>query len=298
MSFLIGADGLLRDQWPRFVGRPLLDDLDADTAESWQMVPVSEHDLGLWAKVVGAGQDTTGCKRFRLVYKTKDDIQGFNRPSEVRLRLQGVVKKWELGPLGDWEGSKCLGAAQRLELYGDFAPEVFAVQLDALFKLVNFIGRMLRCDRVCADYRNESVRAGRVCSALLDDDDPEYLARRVQEEWVITHRPGYLLETDDGDLVETTPHAFHVGDFVDVAVTYDILTRVVRGVKTAEISIGVEDVLRLHSKQSIKVSIDDYVTNACMLMVLQKIEFSSVVECVETTQTSSGFGIARERAVV
>lgn len=92
-----------------------------------------------------------------------------------------------------------------------------------------------------------------VYTALERGDDPDGLAKRVEKQWVVDHRIGYSLQTENGTRKSCNHFAIRPGDFVDVGITFDILSRFVKGKRTATITLAVKDVLRLRTGSEVEV---------------------------------------------
>lgn len=101
---LVNGD-MVRDLWPRCIGRPIDDDTTMDDLAEWQILPNTFDGMCETMEVTNAGRDSSGANRHRLVYSRRtSDIGEDNTLYEVCLRLQGTVCNSKIGPLGDWNG--------------------------------------------------------------------------------------------------------------------------------------------------------------------------------------------------
>ncbi len=91
---------MVRDLWPRLMGRPIREQAEENTFADWELVPESFSGVCEWAQVILAEEDNSLGMQHRLVYKHRDGKELF----EVCVRAQGFVKCQSIGPLGNWNG--------------------------------------------------------------------------------------------------------------------------------------------------------------------------------------------------
>lgn len=96
---------MVRDLWPRCLGRPIDDDSTIDELADWQLLPATFDGICDALDLVNAGLDTNGAVRHKLVYsKRVTGVTDDRNLYEVCLRLQGSIQSCKIGPLGDWNG--------------------------------------------------------------------------------------------------------------------------------------------------------------------------------------------------
>lgn len=97
-----------------------------------------------------------------------------------------------------------------------------------------------------------------VHNTLQRSDDPDGLARKVEKQWIVDHKIGYSLQSDDGSRKACSHLVFRQGDFVDVGVHFEIFTRFSKGKKSTTISLAVQDIMRLETAHNITVRTRSY----------------------------------------
>lgn len=91
-------------------------------------------------------------------------------------------------------------------------------------------------------------------SVLQRGDDPDGSAKKVEKQWVVDHKIGYALQYEDGSRRSCNHIAIRQGDFVDVGVTFDILTRYTKHKRNTSVTLAIQDILRLEKAANVEVN--------------------------------------------
>ncbi|KAJ7126128.1 hypothetical protein C8R44DRAFT_734033 [Mycena epipterygia] len=251
------SHGWLADCWPLDVRNAIGIPKEGDTFEDWVVVPRNfVAQLG-WA-YMGRNptpQDTT--QPLLLLYKNPHVYPGApaNSLYPVGVRVQGFVEKCNLRPLGNWNGEgPPQGALQFIALSGG---PLFGEQFQGCLGQPNlerdrgdtmFIARRV--------FTKLTTINRAVPSVISAGDDPMNWARRVQNGWRVISKVNvgmFVLDEIDpteGDTVPCEPMSISEGDFVDVCVGFDIVTRYMRGVPSHQVHLTLQHILLLKAAEA------------------------------------------------
>jgi hypothetical protein len=90
-----------KDLWPS----PLLATVDGrphEELEAWQIMPISFAETCDWAYVSKKKEPADHTRLYQLLYNTPDAATNTIYP--VVLRVQGILGRFEVSPLGTWNG--------------------------------------------------------------------------------------------------------------------------------------------------------------------------------------------------
>ncbi|KAJ7142804.1 hypothetical protein C8R44DRAFT_866095 [Mycena epipterygia] len=216
--------------------------------------------------VTPAPSDST--RTLLLLYKQphvyKNAPQGLLCP--VGVRVQGFIDKCNLKPLGNWtKDSLPQTALQSITLSGGLGHQpLFDDYKAAVDEVVAFIYRALNSapvnngrptsDSLYATRRVFTKITGRnrdAPSVLSAGDDPMLLCDAIRNTWRVTEkaRVGMYVENvgevGGGSRVPCEPLLLAEGDFVDVCVGFDIVTRYNRSGAQHQVHLTIEHVLLL-----------------------------------------------------
>ncbi|KAJ7774872.1 hypothetical protein B0H16DRAFT_1713320 [Mycena metata] len=243
-----------------------------DPVEPYHCVPRTYAGLLDWAYVAKNPSARDHTRNLLLLYKQPRILP--NSPKgilcPVGVRIQGFVERCNLKPLGSWErGKGPQGAIQHIVLSGGkHNADVFREYKATVNEIVKFIARTLGVPvpaRVERDDDDALFMARRVFtkvngvnrglpSALEPGDDPLDLCSSVHSEWRVLRKlkTGMYMASDmDPDGSYNAPCDAMViteGDFVDVCVSFDIVTR--RGPRNElgiQVHLNIEHILLLVS---------------------------------------------------
>ncbi|KAJ7914192.1 hypothetical protein B0H13DRAFT_2325518 [Mycena leptocephala] len=243
----------LADLWPeslRFrhaVGIPC----DEEDVESSDVVPRTFQGLLGWA-FVGRNPANT-------------DV-GTVFP--VGIRIQGFIERCNLRPLGNLTGSTSPASALQSIVIGggpDHEAQFFHYKA-AVSEVISYIFRSLS-KTAPQDARSENntlyiarrvftkvtSKTRHLPSVLSAGDDPMMDATAVAKDWRVTQKANvgmYVpdeVDPTDGEFVAIDPLTLGEGDFVDVCVGFDIVTRPARGrqASSVQVHLTLEHVLLL-----------------------------------------------------
>ena len=83
----VAEDEMLRDLWPRFIGRPLMDDLQVFDAPPWQLVPrTAEEFATTWRR-------STQFQALRAEVEAFDELHPLGKAEQSELLLARKLKK-------------------------------------------------------------------------------------------------------------------------------------------------------------------------------------------------------------
>ncbi|KAI0826346.1 hypothetical protein BC629DRAFT_72836 [Irpex lacteus] len=227
MSQIMQDDGTeLRSRWP---GNIALTGMPAQTVVPG--VPALLEDLDTWAYI---GSPNGPGKGRQLFYRLPVPNPQNTAPIPVTIRLYGYVKDHCLTPLGDWRGreDKIASAARWLELGDGGYSEVFAAQMAAVDRIRRYVAYCVRAKTAIVPLRTlrvqqrlfTKVRDGEYPATTLQvGDDPEGLARKVQDTWVVTCSIEMSKRTADGTFALASGLSFNVGDFVEVEAAVEVI---------------------------------------------------------------------------
>ncbi|KAF8166596.1 hypothetical protein K438DRAFT_1984148 [Mycena galopus ATCC 62051] len=259
----------LADFWPADLQfRQALGIADDGTApKNFEVVPRTFQALFEWA-YVGTNVSATDRSRIvRLLYKDPPIYK--NVPSKViypvGVRVQGFVDSCNLRKTGNYKkGMPPQAALQAIVLSGGAYEHVFAQYRAAVFEVVNYIRWCLGVKGLEATDTDRKTMfiARRVFSkvnaknchepsVLEVGDDPLNDAAAVSDTWRIIKKASigmYVPDEHDPDAsVFAAMDAFNVraGDFVDVCVGFDIVTRGNGSNRTVKVHLTMEHVLML-----------------------------------------------------
>ncbi|KAJ7500714.1 hypothetical protein B0H11DRAFT_1908588 [Mycena galericulata] len=240
----------LVNEWPahlRFLSALGISNEDQHM-DGYQIVPRTYYGLRDWAYVGRNGRDHDMTRGFLLVYKDPPVLP--NSPQNilcpVGVRVQGFIERCNFKPLGNWDTQRQPQTAiQFIVLSGGahYGP-VFSQYKSAVHEVISFIHKCLNSRAPARREEEESMFIGRrvftkitsrnrkVPSALEPGDDPMEFAKTVEPNWRVTSKP-------------------NVGDFVDVCVGFDIVSRRERADRpvTHQVHLSIEHVLLLASAQ-------------------------------------------------
>ncbi|OBZ77797.1 hypothetical protein A0H81_02175 [Grifola frondosa] len=187
---------------------------------------------------------------------------------QLTVRLQGFIDSLNLKPLGNWNGHDhdAPRAIQFINLSsGGFMPP-FTAQKEAMANL-----RAMISESVGGDTEHDSLEGSNIVlkrrvftrvrpthtpsSALRVGDDPTGKAARIASRWIVDHRISAAIQHVDGRIVPATHMAFHKGDFVDVAVFAEVVTRRTGRTTNVDVNFAVQSVVRLTSVSELKANV-------------------------------------------
>ncbi|KAK7001754.1 hypothetical protein R3P38DRAFT_3283520 [Favolaschia claudopus] len=243
------------DLWPerlRFRALLGIPDDEEDVQKS-SVVPRTYQGLLQWAYVGTNPSATDSTRTLRLLYRepssANDAIPGVIFP--VGVRVQGFVMNCNLRTLGNWtRGTAPASALQFIVLGGGDCPSLFAEYRTAVTDIVRYIHRCLNSEP--PDLRNGvrdeqtifaarrvftkiNARNNHLPSVIRPGDDPLNETQSIQHEWRPIKRlsVGLYSQYDEqrggGELTALDPLNIAVGDFVDVCLGFDIVTKPRRG---------------------------------------------------------------------
>ncbi|KAJ7442825.1 hypothetical protein B0H11DRAFT_2251286 [Mycena galericulata] len=254
--------------WPaelRFKNALGIDDPDSDV-ESWAAVPRTYTGLLNWAYVARNPSPQDMTRSLLLLYKTPHVYPGApsNMLYPVGIRVQGYVEKCNLRGLGNWDGQgPPQSALQSIVLSG--GPEhgsIFQEYIKGIDEVKGYIFKCLSQAAPPSPHREELYIARRVFTkvtsanrsaktVLSPGDDPMMLAHNVARAWRVLSKANVgMYIADDVDPLDSVsvpcePLTIGEGDFVDVCVGFDIVTRFMRGIPHHQIHLTMEHVLLL-----------------------------------------------------
>jgi hypothetical protein len=92
---------LIKDLWPEPLAS-VVDSRGQEQLEEWQIVPITFADVCAWAYVAKKHQTYDHTRIYHLLYKSP--IGEINTVYPVVIRIQGILGRFELAPLGTWNG--------------------------------------------------------------------------------------------------------------------------------------------------------------------------------------------------
>ncbi|KAJ7431458.1 hypothetical protein B0H11DRAFT_2261897 [Mycena galericulata] len=265
----------LVNEWPahlRFLSALGISNEDQHM-EGHQIVPRTYHGLRDWSYVGRKGGEHDMTRGFLLLYKDPPVLP--NSPKSilypVGVRVQGFIERCNFKPLGNWDTQRQPQTAiQFIVLSGGahYGP-VFSQYKSAVDEVIGFIHKCLSSRAPARREEEESMFIGRrvftkitsrnrkAPSALEPGDDPMEFAKTVEPNWRVTSKPnvGMFLPDDfdpmDSATVPCDPVTLREGDFVDVCVGFDIVSRRERADRpvTHQVHLSIEHVLLLASAQ-------------------------------------------------
>ncbi|KAJ7046267.1 hypothetical protein C8F04DRAFT_1248519 [Mycena alexandri] len=259
-------------KWPAELRFPDALDIPGpnEPLETFHCVPRTYAALLDWAYVAKNPGARDHTRELLLLYKQPRILPNSPRGilCPVGVRVQGFVERCNLKPLGSWESGKSpQSAIQHVVLGGgkDNA-HVFREYKNSVNEVIKYILRTLDVPipaSVERDDRDLMFIARRVFtkvnsvnrrlpSALEPGDDPMDLCKGIDNEWRVLKKVKtrmYMAGDMDPDGSYNVPCASMMiaeGDFVDVCVSFDIVTRRVRHNElTVKVHLNIEHVLLL-----------------------------------------------------
>ncbi|KAF8177141.1 hypothetical protein K438DRAFT_1978788 [Mycena galopus ATCC 62051] len=242
----------LADAWPTHLqyGRAIGTADEGTAPKNFEVVPRTFQGLFDWAYVGSNPSASDRSRAARLLYKEPPLLK--NVPSNlifpVGVRVQGFVNSCNLRKLGNYKkGMPPQAALQAIVLSGGAHEHVFAQYRAAVFEVVNYIRwclglkafeggdadrkTMFIARRVFSKINAKNCHQQSVLEA---GDDPLNDAAAVSDSWRVIKKANigmYVQDEHDPDAsVFAAMDAFNVrpGDFVDVCVGFDIVTRAER----------------------------------------------------------------------
>jgi hypothetical protein len=92
---------LAKDLWP-IPFAATVDNRSSQELEQWQLVPFTFTDICEWAYVAKRHATSDHTRLYNILYKCPDGDTSTIYP--VVLRVQGFLGRFELSPLGTWNG--------------------------------------------------------------------------------------------------------------------------------------------------------------------------------------------------
>jgi hypothetical protein len=92
---------LIKDLWPEPLAS-VVDSRGQEQLEEWQIVPIAFADVCAWAYIAKKHQTYDHTRIYHLLYKSP--IGEINTVYPVVIRIQGILGRFELAPLGTWNG--------------------------------------------------------------------------------------------------------------------------------------------------------------------------------------------------
>ncbi|KZT08013.1 uncharacterized protein LAESUDRAFT_758131 [Laetiporus sulphureus 93-53] len=251
MSFFTASNGLARDMWPHYIGRPIHDVDTIDTLPQSRIVPTSIDGLCDWATVIPVRDSRrTGDRRFVLVHSPVPDND--DDVTVVSFRVQGIVKSAILATLDNWTGEprNSVRAMQSVTLTSGGHHTPFTAQIENLATVEEYIACVLNSDlkpSPLANDQEELTLKRRVFTRvhptlhtppiiLRSSDDPQGQARKISRQWVVCDKLTAARQVlSQGTLLQCPPIAVRPGDFVDVGFTME--ASVQRSGRTSIVSV-------------------------------------------------------------
>ncbi|KAJ7270468.1 hypothetical protein C8J57DRAFT_1508498 [Mycena rebaudengoi] len=267
----------LADELPDHLKFPSLLEIPAadEPIENWQVVPCTYPGKLEWAHV---GRNPTAQDHTRqlvLVYKHPRIFPHApaNMLYPIGVRVQGFIHDCNLNPLGTWSGAND-GPQKSLQFItmggGGIIDNLFAKYKVAIVEIIEFIYRSLRLPVPSGKWLDSEFlyivrrvftkvtpkNRYRTC-ALQPGEDPTLLAKQVEANWRVLERlsVGMYVEDEseesDGFKVACNPMTLGHGDFVDVCIGFDIVTRNSSEGTTHQVHLKLEHVLLLIAAEDI-----------------------------------------------
>ncbi|KAJ7868201.1 hypothetical protein B0H14DRAFT_3441348 [Mycena olivaceomarginata] len=258
----------LADEWPEHLqfrtalGIPM----DGEEVLNHQVVPRSDQGLLSWAYVGTNHSATDRSRTLRLLYRNPPIYK--NRPLHVifpvGVRIQGFVDSCNLRALGNWKrGSPPSGALQCIVLGAAAGLDhQFSQYKTAISEIITYIYRCLNVERPPAVVQERGTIFAARCvftKRCAMGDDPMGDAASVEGQWKVLDKVnvGMFVPDDvdpsDGDFVSMDPFHLRPGDFVDVCVGFDIVSRGPRGAKTVQVHLTIDHILLLAAAEKTTV---------------------------------------------
>ncbi|KAH9852845.1 hypothetical protein C2E23DRAFT_885220 [Lenzites betulinus] len=261
MSF-IAADAvqLARDLWPSGLGRPAQDKTELKDLPTWKVVPASYEALCQWLYVDREDGEAVP----RVLVHREDEAEA----TEMILRIQGIVADVNLNPLGNWKGDAAHApkAVQALTIVGGPCKDAFGAQRRAICNIRELICQLLCLPSPGSKGGNDILLKRRVFtkvralsesqtpSALTSQEDPVGRAAKIAHMWNVEHRITAGIQHENGTITRANPLVIRKGDFVDVAVSIQVITMRARRVRKSEILLCPLEVVRLMPALNVTVS--------------------------------------------
>ncbi|KAJ7699717.1 hypothetical protein B0H16DRAFT_1749308 [Mycena metata] len=269
------ADGTwLTYSWPANFRFPAALDIPADDemVEQFETVPRSANGLSDWAYVGKNHAERDHTRGLLLLYKRPPALPftGARRAlCPVGIRVQGFIERLNLGPLGTLTSGKTPQAALQFVVLngGRTSGHIFRQYKAAVDGVVRYIYQSLGETPPAARSEDDETLfvARRVFtkvvagnrnspSALHEGDDPRELCRAFETEWRVLAKAKigeYVPHADDptrGSKHPCDAMSIREGDFVDVCIGFDIVSRRDRaGENHLQVHLSIEHVLLLVS---------------------------------------------------
>ncbi|KAJ7887530.1 hypothetical protein B0H14DRAFT_2562712 [Mycena olivaceomarginata] len=269
----------LADEWPDHLqfqtalGIPM----EGEEVLNHEVVPCTEQGLLSWAYVGTNHSAADRSRTLRLLYKNPPPHK--NRPPHViypvGVRVQGFVDSCNLRPLGNWKrGVPPSSALQCIVLGGGVALDhQFSQYKRAISEITAYIYRCLNVPRPPSDVQERSTlfaarrvftkinaRNCHLPSALGDGDDPLGDVASVAGNWKVLDKinVGMFVPDDvdpgDGDFVAMDAFHLRPGDFVDVCLGFDIVSRGPRGGRTVQVHLTIDHILLLSAAEQTTIA--------------------------------------------
>ncbi|EMD30845.1 hypothetical protein CERSUDRAFT_78576 [Gelatoporia subvermispora B] len=238
MAIAVG-DTLLREWWPDNIGLPDGDDRILADLEDREKVPDTFECLCLQTYVSRASTVVDKTRLYRVLHYIDSPATGTISPRyEVNIRIQGYIQSMNLTPYGNWTSalSDAKRAIQYLAIVARGSDEVFGKQIDVLDNLRRLIHHTL-------DGSDQSVR--------LLPRDKLYLQRRVFQKPVEELIIGVPLSS--GRVKRINHLMLSEGDFVDVAVSADIVSIGNQRQKRTRVHFQLHHVLQLMPSSQVEL---------------------------------------------
>ncbi|KAJ7303589.1 hypothetical protein DFH08DRAFT_969900 [Mycena albidolilacea] len=268
----------LADEWPEHLqfrtalGIPM----DGEDILNHMVVPRTDQGLLSWAYVGTNHSATDRSRTLRLMYKNPPLYK--NNPPHViypvGVRVQGFVDTCNLRPLGNWKrGSPPSSALQCIVLSGGAGLDhQFSQYKAAISEIITYIYRCLNVHRPTSEVQERSTifaarrvftkinaRNCHLPSALGAGDDPTNDSASVETNWKVLDKVnvGMFVPDDvdptDGAFVSMDPFHLRSGDFVDVCLGFDIVSRGSRGGRTVQVHLTIDHILLLSAAEKATV---------------------------------------------
>ncbi|KAI0040401.1 hypothetical protein FA95DRAFT_1469911, partial [Auriscalpium vulgare] len=233
---------LIRDVWPGGIGRWPLDLAEKDEMEDWEVVPRGLENIAQWGQIAPHLSSRDLSRQHLFVHVDEDDGSLSADDSrdlyQITVRLQGVLGAHNLATLGNWDGTEknACKAMQFLTIEPGPFEDMFSQQRSSLNELQECILKRLGCrvDR-CVQARSPgpiycSRRVFTRVAGMEDapdsilnaSEDPQRLASAIASRWRVIEKTTFGCRTSGTEGRECNSIVFSKGDFVDVAVTFDI----------------------------------------------------------------------------
>ncbi|KAJ7132565.1 hypothetical protein C8R44DRAFT_871500 [Mycena epipterygia] len=247
------------------------------TLETYHIVPRTYAGLVDWAYIAKNRGERDQTRGLMLLYKKprllKNSPGGLLCP--VGIRVQGFVERCNLKPLGAWStGKPPQSTIQHIVLSGGANHSaVFHEYKDAVDGVVKFIHRTLGVAAPATSSRDDpdsmfisrrvfskvTAHNRNFASALELGDDPTDSCASIESEWRVLKKLSIGMymrdEVDpmDGVAIPCDPLVICQGDFVDVCLGFDIVSKYAyNGELNVQVHLNIQHVLLLASGNNLR----------------------------------------------